>query len=198
MESRTRRGWHPVVGAPGRGAAGPWAGRVAWRLDEVFRFGTALRRLARTVTVALIGAVLVLASAMSALASDCEVSVEPRVAQAGTVFTLRGEGYTPTTLTLQKNDGRETAVELDLGDADPFEIPIGSNVGDEGRWHATVAVADTDCSATVTFRVTLLDTSTLSDVTAGRGGGLPPLAFVVAAVLGFTGGTLIGRRLRLA
>jgi hypothetical protein len=163
----------------------------------VARHGISVRRLGRTATVAVVGAALLLGSAMSALASDCEVLVEPRVAQAGTVFTLRGEGYTPTTLTLQKNDGRETAVELELDGADPFEIPIGSNVGDEGRWRATVAVAGTDCSATVSFRVTLLDTSTLSDA-AARGGGLPPLAFVLAAVLGFTGGTLIGRRLRLA
>jgi hypothetical protein len=176
MESRTRRGWHPVVP----------------------RHGTWVRTLLRTLTLTLLGAGLLLASALPALASDCEVSVEPRVAESGTVFTLRGAGYTPTILTLQKSDGRETAVELDLDGADPFEIPIGSSVGDEGRWRATVAVAGTDCSATVTFRVTLLDTSTLSEVAVGRSGGLPPLAFVLAAVLAFTGGTLIGRRLRLA
>lgn len=156
------------------------------------------RRLARMATVASLLAGLLLTSALPALASDCEVTVEPRAGEAGTVFTLRGVGYTPTTLTLLKNDGRETAVELDLDDADPFEIPIGSRVGDEGTWRATVSVADTDCSATVTFRVTLLDTSSLSDVVAGRGVGLPPLVFVVAAVLGVIGGTLIGRRLHLA
>jgi hypothetical protein len=185
------------VGAPVEGQDSVVSAVVRQRTRLLPRHGRSVRGLVQMASAATLLAGLLLTSAMSALASDCEVSVEPRVAQAGTVFTLRGEGYTPTTLTLQKNDGRQTAVELDLDGADPFEIPIGSNVGDEGRWRATVAVADSDCSATVTFRVTLLDTSTLSDV-AARGSGLPPLAFVLAAVLGFTGGTLIGRRLRLA
>jgi hypothetical protein len=60
-----------------------------------------------------------------------------------------------------------------------------------------VAVGDTDCIASVTFRVTLPDTSVASELVSGRGGGLPPIVFIVAAIAGFVGGNKVARHLRL-
>jgi len=143
---------------------------------------------------------LLMASLPAAAAepTDCVLNVEPMVGQAGTQFNLSGEGYSPTQLTLQKNDGRETTVELELGGADPFEIPIGSSPGDEGRWRATASIPGTDCSATATFRVTLLDTAAPPAGRRAGGPNLPLALFALVGLLGFGGGTLIARRLRLA
>lgn len=158
---------------------------------------TRLTRLGATAMLAS-GLLLAAGPAFATEPAECEVAVAPRVGEAGTVFTLSGEGYTPTQLVLRKDGGRETAVELELDGADPFEIPIGSRTGDEGVWRATVAVADSECSATVTFRVTLLDTSTLSEGGGRGGGGLPLFVFALAAAAAFAGGTLLARSWRLA
>ncbi len=156
-------------------------------------------RLAWLALTALGAALLLAGAATSVLAAGppgCEVRVEPKIGEAGTEFILSGAGYTPTLLTLHKNNGRQTAVELDLDGADPFEIPIGSRPGDEGLWTATVSVEAGECTATVTFRVTLLDTATGDAIR--RGSGLPLGLYVLVGLLGFGGGTLIARRVRLA
>jgi hypothetical protein len=160
-------------------------------------------RLKRLAPLSVLGSVLLIVSAGPALAtepSQCELAVEPQSGPAGTQFTLSGEGYTPTHLTLRKDSGRETTVELDLGDAEPFEIPIGSQPGDEGLWTATAYIPGTDCSATTTFRVMLLDTATLASMssTPADGGGLPLTVYLLIGLLGFGGGTLIARRVRIA
>lgn len=143
--------------------------------------------------VALLGA-----GPASAAEPECALSVEPKIAVAGTQFVLSGSGYTPNQLILQKDDGPQTTIELDLAGADPFEIPIDSKPGDEGLWTATVSGTDGECSATTAFRVTLRSTAMFDELIAGRPGGpLLPLYLLVLG-LGFTLGLLAARRLRLA
>lgn len=155
-----------------------------------------VRLVGATLIVKLVLGLLFVVGASSVAASDeCDVSVEPRKAQAGSEFTLRGSGYTPDTLVLQRSDGEPVTIDLDLGDADPFEIPIGSRTGDEGVWTATVSVSGTECEASTTFRVTLHDTATAGDATDA---GISPLVYVAVVLGGFGIGTLIGRRVRLA
>jgi hypothetical protein len=156
----------------------------------------------RVTQLALVGVVVGLWLAAAPVAAvepgGCALSVEPRSGPAGSEFTLSGRGYTPTHVTLQKNGGRQTTVELDLGAADPFEIPIGSRTGDEGTWSATVFVEGTDCRATATFRVTLLSTDVVAEL-VGRSPGarLPLAAYLLVIGMGFGGGMLLSRRVRL-
>jgi hypothetical protein len=144
-----------------------------------------------------LGLLFVAGAATVAAQEECTLTVEPRRAQAGSEFTLSGAGYTPDTLVLQRDDGEPVTIELDLNDADPFEIPIGSRSGDEGLWTATVSVTDTECSATTRFRVTLRDTAAADHVTTAAG-GISPLVYLAVILGGFGIGTLAGRRLRLA
>jgi hypothetical protein len=147
--------------------------------------------------VKLVLGILFVAGASAAAASDeCTVSVEPRKAQAGSEFRLSGSGFTPDTLVLQRGDGDPVTIELDLGDADPFEIPIGSRSGDEGVWKATVSVSDTECAASVRFRVTLHDTAAAD--AGGEPAAIHPLVYVAVILAGFSLGAFVSRRLRLA
>jgi hypothetical protein len=150
--------------------------------------------------VGVFGLLLAAGPAAAAEPSACVVEVEPRAAQIGTEFTLTGSGFTPTQLILQKEDGEPVTIDLDLGDQDPFAIPVGSGPGDEGLWRATVVVAETSCSASATFRVTLLDTATL-DAPAGSpssSGQLPLVLYLVVMAAGFGGGVVLARRTRPA
>ncbi len=151
-----------------------------------------------SLAVALVGMPLAAAPVAAAEPPSCSVRVDPASGPAGSEFILSGAGYTPTHVTLQKNGGRQTTVELDLGGADPFEIPIGSRSGDEGLWNATVFVDGTGCRATVPFRVTLLST----DVSAGiadpsRDDRLPLALYLLVVGMGFAGGMLLSRRVQL-
>jgi hypothetical protein len=159
---------------------------------------TPLMRIAQLATLGALGLLFIAAgSAAAAEPDDCRLAVQPTVGAAGTQFTLSGEGYTPTGLTLQKNDGRETIVDLELAGADPFEIPIGSRAGDEGLWKATAVVAGTSCSATATFRVTLLSTDVLSGLIGGLDReGMPLAVYILVVAMGLGGGRLLAGRLR--
>lgn len=156
-----------------------------------------VRRLRRLLAAALLALVIVPAGASGVAAQGaCELSVAPASGPAGTEFTLSGSGYTPDLLTLQREGQQAAQFDLDLGDADPFEIPIRSRAGDEGEWQATVAVTDTECAGTATFRVTLHDTDTIETLLASPAGGLPPIAYLIVVLGGFAGGLVIARRVR--
>lgn len=136
---------------------------------------------------------LLLGGSVSTVAAqdECELAVEPAEALAGSQFVLKGDGYTPTQLTLQRETAEPVTFDLDLGDADPFEIPIGSKSGDEGLWTATVRSED-GCVATATFRVALPSTDMIEDLLGGTG-RLPTAVYLLVMLAGFGGGVLIAR-----
>jgi hypothetical protein len=151
-----------------------------------------------TLVAKLVLGVLLLVGTSSVAAADCVLTVEPDEAQAGSEFVLRGEGYTPDQLILQRGDNEPVSINLSLGDADPFEIPIGSRTGDEGLWTVTVTDASADCTATATFRVTLQNTDMIDDLVSSPGGGLPLIAYLLVIVAGFGAGALAARHVRIA
>jgi hypothetical protein len=164
---------------------------------------------AHVTSAAVLSLLLAALGSSAALAAEpeaCSLTVEPEAAAAGAQFTLSGAGYSPTQLTLEADSGRRTTIELELEGADPFEIPVASHVGDEGAWTATVH-AGPGCQASASFLVTLRSTgqdaslaSLSGSVTAGGGAGasaLPLLLYGLVALLGFGGGALLARRLRL-
>lgn len=144
-----------------------------------------------------LGALLLGSVAAVAAQEECAIEVEPKEGPTGTQFVLRGSGYTPDRLTLQRGSDDPVSFELELGDADPFEIPIASKPGDEGRWRATVVVSDTECEAQATFRVTLQPTDTLNELANRPSRGVPPVAYVLVIVAGFAAGTLAARHVRV-
>jgi hypothetical protein len=145
---------------------------------------------------AVVACLLWAASAAAVEPTDCTLEVDPPKGEPGTVFTLSGAGYTPTHLDLVKEGGSLTTVALELGDADPFEIPIGSREGDQGRWTATAYVEGTSCRASATFRVVLPDTAGPLDLLAPSPADSPPLLLYLSiVVVGFASGTLVARRL---
>jgi hypothetical protein len=135
----------------------------------------------------------------AAAQGNCTLTVEPDTATAGTVFHLHGSGFTPTQLILQKEGGQPVTSDLDLGTQDPFEIPIGSRTGDEGKWTATAVLAGT-CSPSVMFTVTLESTDAISDLLAApTATGHLPLGLVVLVIAaGFGGGAVVAWRLKRA
>ena len=137
-------------------------------------------------------------SAGNAFAQDneCDVSVSPRAAVAGSVFVFTGSGYDPTRLTLQKEGGDAINHELTVGDADPWEVTVRSRVGDEGTWSASFEDATLDCTATTEFRVTLSNTDAIGDALTAATSGAPLALYMSVIVVGFGGGLLIGRRMR--
>jgi hypothetical protein len=146
-----------------------------------------------------LGMMLLVHASPAAAQEECTLDVRPRVAQAGTEFVLSGSGYTPDQLVLQRGSLEPVTIDLDLGNADPFEIPIGSRVGDEGMWTATVSVTGSECEATATFHVTLRNTDLLDGVLAGAlGGDLPLVAYLLVIGGGFGIGALAARHLRVA
>lgn len=156
------------------------------------------RLIGATVATAMGLSLYLVALVPMAVADDgCTLTATPAIAAAGTEFTLRGSGFTPADLTLQKEGGQPVTIELDLGDDDPFEIPIGSNTGDEGVWHAT-AVGD-ECSAETSFTVTLQNTDAIDDLLGSVGSAPLPTALALGVILvGFAAGMLLGRRTRRA
>ena len=153
--------------------------------------------LVTSIVLALFAVVLVQAAA--AADAVCTLAVEPKTAVAGSEFHLLGSGFTPTELVLQKDGGQPVTIDLDLGDQDPFDIPIGSRKGDEGTWMATAALPGT-CSATVEFTATLENTDTIDDLLASTTAqGRVPLGLVMLVIaFGVGGGMLAAWRLRLA
>jgi hypothetical protein len=137
----------------------------------------------------------------AAAQSQCQLSVEPTVAVAGTTFQVRGSGFTPTQLILQRDGGAAATIDLDLKGADPFEFPIGSKRGDEGTWHATAALPGT-CSPSVVFTATLEPTDTVSDAVAAltleQDGHLPLGIYLLVIVVGLVGGIAVALKLDLA
>lgn len=128
-----------------------------------------------------------------AASSHCSLMADPASAVAGTEFTLSGSGFTPDTLVLQKEGGHPVTIELDMGDDDPFEIPIGSSTGDEGVWHATAS--NGECTAETSFTVTLQSTDAIDDVLGSVGSApLPTGIALVVIVFGFVAGIALGRR----
>jgi hypothetical protein len=127
---------------------------------------------------------------------QCVLTVEPAEAPAGAQFVLGGTGYTPEQLILERGSAEAVTFDLDLGDADPFEIPIGSKTGDEGLWQAIVVDTDTGCRAGAEFRVTLQPTDMVDDLLATPVGELPIALYLLVIVGGFGAGTLIARYAR--
>ncbi|CAN5644802.1 hypothetical protein BH23CHL7_BH23CHL7_01320 [soil metagenome] len=148
-------------------------------------------------TLLAIGLLLVAAVLpVAAQDEECALTVEPATAPAGAQFVLGGTGYTPEQLILERGSAQPVAFDLNLGDADPFEIPIGSKTGDEGLWQAVVVDTDTGCHAGVEFRVTLQPTDMLDDLLATGAGELPISLYLLVIVGGFGAGTLIARYAR--
>jgi hypothetical protein len=140
-----------------------------------------------------LGLLLVVAVAPAAAQDECVLTVEPAEAPAGDQFILSGTGYTPEQLILQRGSAQPVTFDLSLGDADPFEIPIGSKSGDEGLWQAVVIDTDTGCRARAHFRVTLVPTDMVDDLLATPAGGVPMIAYLLVIAGGFGAGTLIAR-----
>lgn len=143
---------------------------------------------------------LLILSASATLAEEalsCSVQVAPRAAPAGSVFVFSGTGFKPTQLTLQKGNSEPIVHDVSVGDADPWEVTVRSRTGDEGTWTATFGDPVTNCAAKTSFRVTLSNTDTASDLSGSNGGGSAPLLlYFLVVVVGFTGGLVIGRIVR--
>lgn len=136
-------------------------------------------------------------SALGAQPGTCEVRVSPRAAAGGSAFVFSGSGFVPTEMTLHLEGAGPISHDLNLGDADPWEVTVRSRMGDEGTWTASFGDPALDCTATVEFRVTLSNTDLIDDVTAGTTSSpAPVLLYVAVIVFGFSGGALIGRRVR--
>lgn len=130
--------------------------------------------------------------------TNCQLTVEPAVATAGSEFHLHGSGFTPTQLILQKEGGQPVTIDLDLGTQDPFEIPIGSHKGDEGKWTATAALPGV-CAPSVVFTATLESTDAIGDLLAPTSTGHLPLILVALMIVaGFGGGAVVAWQLRRA
>jgi len=133
-----------------------------------------------------------------AAGASCEMSVDPTTATAGSVFTLHGAGFTPTELTLQRDGGAASTIPLELGTADPFDIPIGSKDSDVGTWHAT-ATEPGVCSASTSFVATLSSTDTVAAAAGAPSGGddrLPLGVYAVVIGLGLAGGVMAAWRIQ--
>ena len=148
-----------------------------------------------------VGALLLMLtlSAGTAFAQDteCTVSVNPRAAVGGSVFVFSGSGYSPTKLTLKKDDDDPINHDLNVGESDPWEVTVRSRVGDEGTWSATFEDAVMGCTAATEFRVTLSNTDAISDaVNAARSGSDSLALYLGVIVFGFGGGLFIGRLMR--
>lgn len=132
----------------------------------------------------------------AAAGASCELTVEPEEATAGSVFHVQGSGFTPTELTLQRDGGKATTVPLNLGTADPFDIPVGSKESDAGEWHVTASQPGI-CSAQATFVATMASTDAASTAAAASPSDqrLPLGVYVVVIGLGLIGGALAGRSL---
>jgi hypothetical protein len=123
---------------------------------------------------------------------ECLLTVEPRQGRAGTEFELRGRGYTPDLLTLQRDGGQPVDFPIDLGSADPFVIPIASRDGDEGVWLATVSATEVGCASQATFVVTLPATDTLGASSTVATGGSSALAWLGVILVGLAAGLAVG------
>ena len=148
-----------------------------------------------------VGALLLLLALSTGTVSgqdtECSVSVNPRAAVGGSVFAFSGSGYSPTKLTLQKEDDSPISHDLQVGDSDPWEVTVRSRVGDEGTWSATFEDSATGCTASTHFRVTLSNTDAISDaVTAASSGSMPIALYLSVIVVGLGGGLFIGRQMR--
>ncbi len=135
-------------------------------------------------------------SVLAAQPETCDVRVSPRAAAGGSVFVFSGSAFVPTELTLQKGDAEPISHDLNVGDADPWEVTVRSRTGDEGTWTATFSDPALDCTASVEFRVTLSNTDLIEDVVAATSSPAPVPLYVVVIVFGFAAGMLIGRRVR--
>jgi len=141
----------------------------------------------------------------SVAGASCELTVEPEEATAGSVFQVHGSGFTPTELTLQRDGGKATTFPLDLGSADPFDVPVGSKESDAGTWHVTANQPGV-CSATTTFVATMAGTdAAVIPSTSAPAQRLPASVYALVIGLGLVGGavaagallrTLSARRIR--
>jgi hypothetical protein len=128
----------------------------------------------------------------AAAGASCQLTVDPEEATAGSVFQVHGSGFTPTELTLQKNGGEATTFPLNLGTADPFDVPIGSRKSDAGTWTVTASEPGV-CSASATFTATLESTDAL--ITAAPDQRQPLGVYALVLGVGLMVGSLAGRSL---
>jgi hypothetical protein len=116
-----------------------------------------MNRVARTLStiLATLGLAL-LVPASTIAAADCSLSASPRTGAPGTEFVFRGEGFSPTTLSLTRGD--DAAVVVDVSDAvdESFRFALVAQDTDVGRWSAVAA----GCEDTTSIRVTLPPTTT--------------------------------------
>lgn len=135
-------------------------------------------------------------SALAAEGGTCDVEVNPRVAASGSAFIFSGSGFAPTELKLHKEGGEPISHDLNVDDGDLWEFTVRSRPGDEGSWTATLSDPTVNCTATVEFRVTLINTDLIDDVAGSVSSPAPVLLYLAVIVFGFGGGVLIGRRVR--
>ncbi|MBX3030510.1 MAG: hypothetical protein KF809_10140 [Chloroflexi bacterium] len=134
--------------------------------------------------LAVLGLVLVLP--VAAVAADaCTVTVSPRTGEPGTRFVIRGQGFTPSTITLTRGDEEPRTIDVS-GDQDSFRVGLIAAEADTGRWR----VRAEGCSDTASLRVTLPPTATESVVTGEQDRTTELAAAVLLAVL-FLGSTAL-------
>jgi hypothetical protein len=136
--------------------------------------------------------------AVEAASAACTLSVTPASGPPGTEFTFIGSGYTPTTLTLTQEGKPPRVVPLELGNADPFSIPLLAKQADVGKWRVVASIPDTECAGSAVIRVTLPPTDTLGAPEPTFVNDAPTMAaFVGLAVLFFVSTELLLRDTRI-
>src|SRR3990172_156498 len=157
-----------------------------------------VRRLGAPLGALVVMVFLSTAPVMAADTGVCVVDVDQPAAAGGSVFTFSGSGFAPTRLELTKDGWSPTVSEIDVGDADPWQLTVQSRTGDEGSWTATFKV-DGGCTVSVQFRVTLASTDLISDFLGDQPTGSAPVAaYMLVIGFGLAGGAFLSRRLAAA
>ncbi len=96
-------------------------------------------------------------------AAGCSLTATPRTGAPGTEFVFKGNGFTPTTLTLTRGSEPPQVIDVSGGSSTSFTFSLVASDPDVGKWHADAA----GCRRTTAIRVTLPPTTTSSaDATA--------------------------------
>jgi hypothetical protein len=116
-----------------------------------------MSRVARTLStiIATLGLALLLPLGTTS-AADCTLTATPRSGAPGTEFVFKGNGFTPTTLSLKRGNEAAKVVDVSGGSSSSFTYQLIAEDEDVGKWRA---VAE-GCSDTVSVRVTLPPTTT--------------------------------------
>ncbi len=116
-----------------------------------------MNRVARSfVTILAIMGLALLMPVGSVAAADCSLTVSPKTGDPGTEFVFKGQGFTPTTLTLTRGSETPQVVDVSGPSGSSFKFSLVAGDPDVGKWHAVAA----GCDAVASIRVTLPPTAT--------------------------------------